>query len=214
MKISKIILPLVGLCALTSCGTKTSKNNFFEAAKDVESHSYKSYVVKYSEESNTGSIETKVSYTFKDNQWDADQINSYTMSFSTYSSPMVTYADDYETYLDYYEEDAKSEDSNAKIEKEVRYYIKPFKIVVSFNCSYKNEKGSGKELMEIKRKERAEDAKEVENAFRAIKEAEEIYYKKLNEFIDKYGYYHYSSKDVKDFPSVFSLFKPFFNNWF
>lgn len=150
MKISKIILPLVGLCALTSCGTKTSKNNFFEAAKDVESHSYKSYVVKYSEESNTGSIETKVSYTFKDNQWDADQINSYTMSFSTYSSPMVTYADDYETYLDYYEEDAKSEDSNAKIEKEVRYYIKPFKIVVSFNCSYKNEKGSGKELMEIK----------------------------------------------------------------
>lgn len=76
------------------------------------------------------------------------------------------------------------------------------------------EEAKKKEIAEVKRKERAEDAKEVENAFRAIKDAEEVYYKKLSEFIKKYGYYHYSSKDVGDFPSVFSLFKPFFNSWF
>lgn len=71
-----------------------------------------------------------------------------------------------------------------------------------------------KELAEIKRKERAEDAKEVEEAFKAVKEAEDEYYKKLTDFINKHGYYHYSSKDVGDFPSVFSLFKPFFTDWF
>ena len=71
-----------------------------------------------------------------------------------------------------------------------------------------------KELAETKRKERAEDAKAVEEALKAVKVAEDEYYKKLNEFIKKYGYFHYTSKDVNDIPSVFSLFKPFFNNWF
>lgn len=70
-----------------------------------------------------------------------------------------------------------------------------------------------KELAEIKRKERADDAKEIEEIMKSIRELENEYYDKLNAFIKKYGYYHYTSKDPKDFPSLFSIFEPFFSKF-
>lgn len=76
------------------------------------------------------------------------------------------------------------------------------------------EENKKKELEENKKKERAKDAKAVEEALKAVKTAEDEYYKKLNAFIKKYGYFHYTTNDAKDFTSVFSLFKPFFNDWF
>lgn len=76
------------------------------------------------------------------------------------------------------------------------------------------EEAEKKEKAEAARKERAEDAKAVEEALKAVKLAEDDYYEKLNAFIKKYGSYHYTSKDIKDFPSVFSVFEPFFSKWF
>ena len=71
-----------------------------------------------------------------------------------------------------------------------------------------------KAMVEIRKKQRAEDAKEVEDALKKVKEAEDEYHEKLNDFIKKYGYFHYSSKDANDFPSIFSVFEPFFTRWF
>ncbi len=71
-----------------------------------------------------------------------------------------------------------------------------------------------KELEEAKKQERAKDAEEVQNAFKKVKEAEDEYREKLQAFIKKHGYYHYSTNDVKDFPSMFSLFEPLFTKWF
>lgn len=67
-----------------------------------------------------------------------------------------------------------------------------------------------KELEEVKRKERAEDAKAVEDALKNLRKAENEYHEKLSAFIKKYGYYHYTSHDAKDFPSAFSILEPFF----
>lgn len=68
-----------------------------------------------------------------------------------------------------------------------------------------------KELEEVKRRERAEDAKEVEIALKNLRKAEDEYHEKLNAFIKKYGYYHYTSHDARDFPSAFSLIEPVLN---
>ena len=76
------------------------------------------------------------------------------------------------------------------------------------------EEAKKKELEAVTKKQRAEDAKAIEDALKAVKTAEENYYKLMNEFIKKYGYYHYTSKDPKDFPSMFSIFEPFFTKWF
>lgn len=72
-----------------------------------------------------------------------------------------------------------------------------------------------KRVEEEKKKELAEQRKvratEVEDAMKAIKDAEDHYYELLNAFIKDYGSYHYSSRSVDDVPvkSMFSLFKPF-----
>ena len=76
---------------------------------------------------------------------------------------------------------------------------------------YAEEKAEAeKRLEEQRKKERTKEAKEIEEALEAVRKAEDVYHKKLNAFIKKYGYYHCSFKDVTDVPSIFSLFKPFF----
>lgn len=76
------------------------------------------------------------------------------------------------------------------------------------------EEARKKELVENKKKQRAEDAKKVDEAFKALKEAEDNYHKVIDEFIKKYGYYHFTSTDAEDIPSAFSILKPFFDTWF
>lgn len=109
--------------------------------------------------------------------------------------------------MKYYSEDLKQLFSTEKELKEAE------KAAIEKEKKKKELAEKAKKEAEILKKERADAAKEVENAFKAIKEAEDEYYKKLNAFIEKYGYYHYSSKDANDFPSVLSLFKPFFTSW-
>ncbi len=66
--------------------------------------------------------------------------------------------------------------------------------------------------LETKKKEaqRKDDAKIVNDAYAALKEAEKKYLQERNNFIEKYGYYHcsYSSKDGN---SIVDFFSDFFN---
>ena len=150
MKISKLILPLVGLCALTSCGVKTSREKFLEAVDNIETHTYNRFSVKYSEKNSKETIEAKMSYTLKGGNWVADQENSYSRLLIGYGTPRISYASVYEDYFKGLEEDVKDSDSNAKIDQDIRYYVKPFKIVARFEASFKGKEESGEMLYEIK----------------------------------------------------------------
>ena len=103
----------------------------------------------------------------------------------------------------------------------MKYYSETLKkLFDSEDEAFEAEKTAEKEasekkaMVEIRKKQRSEDAKEVEEALKKLKQAEDEYHEKLNDFIKKYGYFHYSSNDTKDFPSIFSVFEPFFTRWF
>ena len=74
------------------------------------------------------------------------------------------------------------------------------------------EKKAKEEKLVVERKERA---KEIEDAMKAVKEAEDKYRELLNAFIRDYKSYHYTTTDPDAFPfsSMFSIFKPF-GDWF
>lgn len=83
--------------------------------------------------------------------------------------------------------------------------------------------GSEKECMEAERKflreqekkqaaekkkqeERANDAKAVEAARKEMIKAQNKYREAVENFVEKYGSYHYSTKSVGEIPHLFSFF--------
>lgn len=62
---------------------------------------------------------------------------------------------------------------------------------------------------EAKKAERKKRATEVEDAYKAMKEAEKTYYKLRNEFINDFGYYHISYSDKTETPLT-TLFEDLF----
>jgi len=58
-------------------------------------------------------------------------------------------------------------------------------------------------------KERKERAKEVEDAYKAILEAQKVYKDKVDEFVKDYGSFHMSIRTGEGNP--FNLFEPFFS---
>jgi len=69
-----------------------------------------------------------------------------------------------------------------------------------------------KKLAEEKKhlkEERAARAKEVDEAFKKIRVAQDEYNELLKAFINDYGSYHSTYTSTNDIPDVFELFKPF-----
>ena len=77
MKISRIALPLVCLCTLASCGTKTTLEEFMEEAKKVEKHTYKKITIEYLSEKNDSIEEAKVVYNLENDKYVPTEKNSY-----------------------------------------------------------------------------------------------------------------------------------------
>lgn len=70
------------------------------------------------------------------------------------------------------------------------------------------------ELKEKKEKEVAERkamASEIENARQEMIKAQKAYKEKIEAFVNRYGSYHYTSKNFDDIPTLFDLFDKF---WF
>lgn len=57
--------------------------------------------------------------------------------------------------------------------------------------------------------ERKAAAANVEQARKAMQEAQTAYKKALEDFCKKYGTYHFSSNSVEDFPTLFDFLNPF-----
>lgn len=58
--------------------------------------------------------------------------------------------------------------------------------------------------------ERKERATKVENARKALIEAQKAYHKELEAFIKDYGSYHYTETSVDNVPNLFDLFTKLF----
>lgn len=75
-----------------------------------------------------------------------------------------------------------------------------------------------KEREEAKKKELAEARKtraaEVETAFKTMVDAQKAYKKVLQDFIDDYGSYHYTTTTADNIPSLFDIFNPVFKTLF
>ncbi|MCR5309694.1 MAG: hypothetical protein K6E21_06270 [Bacilli bacterium] len=140
MKISRIALPLVCLCTLASCGTKTTLEEFMEEAKKVEKHTYKKITIEYLSEKNDSIEEATVVYNLENDKYVPTEKNSYSNSLIAYaqqSIALVAFYDD--GYFKNYEDDAKSIDDDAKVESDICYYINSFKVVGTFRASVNNE---------------------------------------------------------------------------
>lgn len=72
------------------------------------------------------------------------------------------------------------------------------------------------ELKEKKEKEAAERkamAAEVTEAMNAMNSAQKVYREKLEAFCKKYGTFHYSTDGIKNIPTLFDVFNPFFKDF-
>lgn len=70
-----------------------------------------------------------------------------------------------------------------------------------------------RELKEKKEKDAAERkamAAEIEEARKAMVAAQKAYSEKLQAFVNRWHTYHYTTSDVNEIPSLFSLFDKFF----
>ena len=65
-----------------------------------------------------------------------------------------------------------------------------------------------KQELALQKQQRAEDAKKVEEAFKAADEASKVARKALSDFCAKYGSFHktYSDKDAQYFTNIFDWF--------
>lgn len=95
---------------------------------------------------------------------------------------------------DYTGEEYKSEQECAKAEK-------------AYLEEQKKKEAEKKELAE----QRKARAKEVEDAMKAVQEAEKKYRELLNEFIKDYHSYHYTSTSIDEVPFRFGIFKDLFD---
>lgn len=153
MKISKLALPLVCLCSLTACGSKTSMTAFKEAADKIEYHIYKRITLKYFCEEDNGKTEGQ--YSFKYNKDKHIYASESEETVSTFIRDIVTKSnikqmDLEEDVFDSYENWAKLIDENAKIKKEINYYVNPFKITGNFSATYNSDEYDGETKLDLK----------------------------------------------------------------
>ena len=72
---------------------------------------------------------------------------------------------------------------------------------------------------ELKAKKEAEVAErkamaaEVTEALKAMYEAQKVYREKLEAFCKKYGTFHFSTDGIKNIPTLFDVFNPFFKDF-
>ena len=153
MKISKLALPMVCLCSLTACGSKTSMTAFKEAADKIEYHIYKRITLKYFNEEDN--VKTEAQYSFKYNKDKDIYASESEETVSTFIRDVVTksnikqmdFGDD---IFDSYEYWAKRIDENAKIKKEINYYVNPFKVTANFAATYNSDEYDGETKIDIK----------------------------------------------------------------
>ena len=147
MKLSKCVLPIVGLCSLTSCESKVSKEEFLESIEKIETHLYKKASVRYIEEEDNERVEVECTFIMKDGVFEPEKDNKYVYYLygllHNLNSEEHTYYD-YEYIFDVHEKQAKREDSKAKVKSNVKYYVKPFKIETEFSASFNGDKKSVK----------------------------------------------------------------------
>lgn len=70
-----------------------------------------------------------------------------------------------------------------------------------------------KEKKEKEAAERKAMAAEVTEALKAMNEAQKVYREKLEAFCKKYGTFHYSTDGIKNIPTLFDVFNPFFKDF-
>ena len=150
MKLSKCVLPIVGLCTLTSCESKVSKEEFLKSTEKIETHLYKKASVRYIEEENNERVEMECTFVMKDGVFEPEKDYKYVSRVSrlyylidNLNSKEHTYYD-FEDIFDNYEKQAKREDSKAKVKSNVKYYVKPFKIEGELSVSFNGDKNSVK----------------------------------------------------------------------
>ena len=148
MKISKYIMPIVCLCSLTECDSKVNAEKFSQAVEEISEHEYKKAIVKYSEESNSGKIDGKFTFTVKYGAFDCDEYTSYSSSIRSYLSMDVKDIVGEDDYFEYMAETIKEDDPNAKIKSSFNYYINPFKVVASFSSNATKDEGTEERKME------------------------------------------------------------------
>lgn len=145
MKFSKFILPILGLCTLSSCGSSVSKELFSKHVADIEEHQYKKVTVEETGETNNTTEKIIFKYTLQDGKYVADSDNSLSTTFvDFFERPYVKVYSILDDIFDSYEGSDKAIDEYATITKEIKYYIKPFKIVGNYNATYKSDEVSGK----------------------------------------------------------------------
>ena len=148
MKLSKYVLPIVGLCTLTSCESKVSKEEFLESIEKIETHLYKKASVRYIEEENNERVEAECTFVMKDGVFEPEKDYKYVsgLYYLMRSLNLKEYKvyEYYEDAFDYYEKEAKREDSKAKVKSNIKCYVKPFKIEGEFSASFNGDKNSGK----------------------------------------------------------------------
>ena len=70
-----------------------------------------------------------------------------------------------------------------------------------------------KEKKEKEATERKAMATEVTDALKAMNEAQKVYREKLEAFCKKYGTFHFSTDGIKNIPTLFDVFNPFFKDF-
>ena len=128
MKMTKVMVCLVAVCALTSCSESVDSKKFEEAAKNVEKHEYKSATIKYlydyvinGEKTKT---EGKIDYTYNNGSWTTDTQDSRADSFAYALSDNVS--------------NFKATDMNIpaqalKYKPTIAYYLNPFKVEIKID---------------------------------------------------------------------------------
>lgn len=70
-----------------------------------------------------------------------------------------------------------------------------------------------KERKEKEAAERKAMAAEVTEALKAMNEAQKVYREKLEAFCKRWGTFHFSTDGVKNVPTLFDIFNPFFKDF-
>ena len=138
MKLSKVVLPLVCMCTLTSCGVSATKEEFVEKGnKVVGKYNYDKVKVEYYAKSETDRAEGSSSFTYKNGKYVADEPSEISSIVNLYFSLTPDSIDIEKTFkyyedawLDYYKNDGK-------VEWTVKYFTSPFKVVGKFESSAK-----------------------------------------------------------------------------
>lgn len=136
MRLSKVVLPLMCMCTLTSCGISASKEEFVKKGNEVAGkYNYDKVSVDYSAKTDTEKGAGSCSFTYKNGKYVADEPSEITGAVSLYFSftpnsidveKSFKYYED--AWLDYYKDDGK-------VEWSVKYFVSPFKVVGKFKST-------------------------------------------------------------------------------